>query len=554
MASKKFKTWCRITDYVESVDPELAEILRGTCVDLSLNSLRGKAGITFLMPQDKALRKKIADLAYSDKAEDASKACDMLNAMIFRDVFKTPSDWMNKRDDIPNSLLPPQHVEIENATGKEVIFKSGAKAVLDERFKDSSKKGQLAVWLLVSGEIPVTTDKPAKLKYQNKGVKSKGKTGSYEVSSAHADNLRFKIAVAVENMYMMDHVQHNMGRNIIGGGKDYSTCPRNLYLEHTMSLVNFIMNVREDMDLLCNKVLPLISFQNIDFYFLLEPHKEGPPDSYLIPDAIIQDWWTNKPAFNLPEVIDQVGKCIETTQNGAAIYKDKNALLLAIDAERQKLNQVLESRPRNIVEAISKVYDELCEHNKIGSVSNVFPEPLAAYYHSEPGLKILQDELRYLTYLRFERLESAPDFDRYDFEQIINAIAEGMHSLTADERKHNLKLLNENSLRFLIQPVEKIQEIKVFVNSTHFLHVPLSPNDIQNYPVKNVIINPNPAELSGIWNIDAAMLSKHKRLATDSDKPAMSTILAALKAISAGKLSESDKAELLSIYSKLNLK
>lgn len=558
MASKKFKTWCRISDYVETVDPELAEILRGTCVNMSLDSLRGKPGVTFLMPQDKALRKKLADLAFSDKVEDATKAGDMLNAMIIRDVFKSPSDWMAKRDDIPNSLMPAQHVEIENASGKEVTFKSGAKAVLDERFKDASKKGNLAVWLLVSGEIPVTTDKPAKMKYQK--IKPKGKIGSYDVTPDHAANLRFKIAVAVENMYMLDRVQRNMGRDVVGAGhiydyadktKSFSQRQRNLYLEHTMSLVNFIMNVRNDHVLLCNKVLPLISFQNIDFYYLIEPHKNMAPDQYLIPTSIIQDWWVNRPSFNLQEVIDKVGQCMNDPKSSAAIYKDKKAVILAIDAVRKHINRSIESRPREAPQLIAEVYKTLCEQNKIDDIENVFPDELIAYYRAEPGLKLMQDELRYLTYLMFEKLENSIDFDRHAFETIVNLIAEYMHSVTADERERSLKLLNKNTIRYLIQPTEKVHEIKIFINSTHFIYVPLGPNDMRNYPLKNVIVRPDPSDLGGIWNIDLAMLSKHKRLATDDDKQAMDTILSALKSIDVGKLSEAEKSDLLSIYAKL---
>ena len=92
MANKP-KTWCRITDYIEQTDPEMYDLIRATCIMPALDSLKGKNGITFLVPQDKAVRDKIKKLAMSEDVADAIKACDMLSACIIRDVFKRPEDW-----------------------------------------------------------------------------------------------------------------------------------------------------------------------------------------------------------------------------------------------------------------------------------------------------------------------------------------------------------------------------------------------------------------------------------------------------------------------------
>ena len=100
----KFKVHCKIIDYVEQQDPELAQIIRAVCADGALTSLKGKPGITFLMPLDKAFREKLLKLATSDNYEDVDKANDMINALIIRDIFRSPADWMAHKDDIPNSF------------------------------------------------------------------------------------------------------------------------------------------------------------------------------------------------------------------------------------------------------------------------------------------------------------------------------------------------------------------------------------------------------------------------------------------------------------------
>ena len=161
-------------DYVESKNPELAELLRGTCADMSLNSTRGKPGVTFLMPQDSDFIKEVSKLAYSDKPADASKACNMLNALILRDVYASPDQFIKNRENIPNSLYPSTRLEVKKLVGDTVEFASGATAVIDKAFMEHRTKDNLAVWLL-KGRIPHEGGSKAELS----GGKKKGKTGSY---------------------------------------------------------------------------------------------------------------------------------------------------------------------------------------------------------------------------------------------------------------------------------------------------------------------------------------------------------------------------------------
>ena len=135
----QFKVHCRIIDYITVKNRELAEIIRGVCADGSLGSLKGKPGVTFLMPTDKAFLKKLSELAYSANVDDVEKANELINNLIVRDIMRTPGDWMNHHDDIPNSLFPSQKLAVDSVAGDAIVFKSGAKAVVDKDFKDGSR-------------------------------------------------------------------------------------------------------------------------------------------------------------------------------------------------------------------------------------------------------------------------------------------------------------------------------------------------------------------------------------------------------------------------------
>lgn len=521
MASKQFKTYCRIIDYVDAVDPELSKIIRGLCVDMSLGSLKGKPGITFLMPQDKAFRAKLEKLAYSDKIEDSNKANDMLNALIFRDVFKSPSDWMAKKDDIPNSLLPSQHVEIESTTANGVIFKSGAKAVIDTDFKDASRRGNLAVWKLESGEIPVTTDKPSSFKYAKSG---KAKTGGYNPGNLASQSERFNIAIAVENAYALCQLQQDTGAS---GHKR-----RDVYLEHTMSLVNYILHVRNDKALLLDKVLPLVSLDKIDFYLLVEPHRAS--GNYILDDMLIHEWWVNRHNHpcSIAKVVQELEELLDAGDQ-ALIYSNRAQVFEKIAEVRDKLSKYVDARPRGIVDEISKAYDELNNNNTINGLGPIYPQGLAAYYASEPGLKMLHDELRYLTYGAFKQFESHR-FDIGAFNELVNMIGECLYAGTADERARSQKLLNKTSIKYLISPTEKVQEIKIFLYSTMFMYVPMTSADANNLKQKNSVSRPDPNNIV-IFNIAKDLYTQHKRIIDDTDASNLD-IVAALRTLNVDSL------------------
>jgi hypothetical protein len=492
--SKDQTAFCRIIDYVEKKDSELAELFKATCADMSLGSLRGKPGITLLMPTDASFKKKLSELVYSSDPAQASKACDMLNALILRDVFKTPSDFRGKQ--VANSLYPSQLIAAK-VEGNKVSFGS-AHAVVDSEFKDSSKRQQLAVWKL-SGEIPVTTDQPAKLEpsgYSKKG-KGKGKTGGYMPSSEQSRTLRWQIAVVVENEYAMERLK-------VESGSAVSDCP---YLKYTLSLLLWLeKNAPEQLE----NVLPLVAFDKLDLYLLLEPHKSG--GVYLLSDSSVDAWWNARPLVS--DCSSGIAKVNELLNNGsAAVFTNRKGILSAVQSLRKPALDQLNAQPRKAVEMLEEIYMKVSASNSIEGVKGVWPEQLAALYKSQPRLKMLQDDLRYVTFTAFAQLEESKQFDHGKFNEVVNLIGEGLHAFTDEEVSRACVVLSKNPLRFGIDISSRVAEISKFINSTVFLFVPLTNAEANELP-KTVINHPRGGESLNkmLLNFQKAVYTRHNRV------------------------------------------
>lgn len=477
----KFKTYCRIIDYLDATDPDLAQLVRGTCVDLTLGSTKGKAGITLLIP-DKEYRAKIAKLAYSADPAEATQACDMLNAIILRDVFKSGADFTAKRANIPNSLYPSQHVGVKDVKGSTVTFESGAVATLDSAFAlaDASKKKNLAVWHL-KGEIPVTSDRPAKIERGPAGrgtrVGSKSKHGGYnqDVATDLSKNLRWKIAVAVENEYALWLMQKQ-----IGGQQNSDP-----FVRCAMSLVEYLSDKASEV---LKQALPLLSLSKADFYFLVEPHRDG---NYLVSHDLISEWWSSRQFHNTGAGCAILDKLLAAQKNGVHLTEIADARKMLID----------QCNDRKCVEKIEATY--------------------RTKYGPEAGsLKLLQDELRFLIHCSFSELESGP-YNSGALGEIVNMIGEYMYKMNGSvtERTSGNKMLNAATLKYAIAPSDKIAVIKCFINSTYFMFVPLSAAEARSVP-KSHMETPGP-DTKGVWNITGQNFDKymtHDRISTSGNK------------------------------------
>jgi hypothetical protein len=150
---------CRLTKYLLDNDPELYQAFDDLCLFglLRINRVRG---ITFLYPESKSYRQKIINAAYSDNIEPA---IDMIKSIILFDFFKTPSEFIQKQNDIPNALR--QKVAIDKLENDSVKLKCGVSLKLDPKFTPLQNGDPTAVYIMSgTGMIP-TNAESASLEY-----------------------------------------------------------------------------------------------------------------------------------------------------------------------------------------------------------------------------------------------------------------------------------------------------------------------------------------------------------------------------------------------------
>jgi hypothetical protein len=404
-----------------------------------------------------------------------------LSAIILRDVFKSAADFNAKKDFVVNSLFPPQIVKISKAAGNSVTFESGAVATLDTDFLDASPRKNLAVWKL-KGEIPVTTNMdadPGKLR-ATKSAKKGGAVGGYSSADAKAlsNQLRWGIAVCVENEYAIGLMKR--ANDPMRGCEDP-------FIRCSMSLIEHLESEAPDT---LNKLLPVLSMGKADFYFLVEPHKDG---DHVISNDLIQSWWDNRANHSKSAGCKILRRKLDAAGHGKH--------LPAIKAVRDQL--LPQCVDRNCVEKIEKAYRDYHNGNA-----------------EDADLHLLQDELRFLIHCTFEELEASP-YNAKDLDEAFNMIADYMFKMSpnAEDRKNGRKVMNANSLKYAIAPVEKLQAISAFVDSSYFLFVSLSEKEANSIP-KSRTTKPNP-NTKGLWNLHIAAITgyeKHNRVANNSDE------------------------------------
>jgi hypothetical protein len=504
--SKQPQTYNNILSYLDEVDPDVSNAYRECSLE-SLFNPRDKNGITFLLPDKRknaAFYAEITNTSLLDDPDDKSDIINKLAALVIFDNLNSPDVFKNHADDIPNGLR--QHIEIDLAgcTTNTIKFKCGAVAELDKRFRDASAKKNLNVYMLAAAGI-TTSGPDAKFLHNKTGAaapnRRKKPAAAPQVEENNVDDdevdedshaLRVKIASETENLYMMERIQYYTSSK--RSGKKRSELVRNVYLERVFSFINFIINNCSDVTttaLFNNRIAPLLSFENIDFYIVFEPHRVK--GRYLIPNDVIRRWYSNQGVVNLTSVSNYIDKTLDTTGR-SIVQQDRLKIQQAIDDQpRDKV--LAETQPRRIPELICGAYKTLTDTNKIAGIGPIFPEELAAFYRTNTYLKIHQDEARYITNKLFDDLESSP-FDKNVFEAILS-IYKRMAS--TDVGESSLRLLNPSTIKHMIGPENKIQEIKSFVNSRFFLFIPMTTSDRSKFAEQYDILEEPSAEGNGIW-------------------------------------------------------
>ncbi len=424
------QVYCRIIDYIHSKNTDLADIIRYTCADMTLNSTRGRNGVTFLMPSDDYI-KEIQKLAFDSDLEVVEKADRMIHSLILSGVYLKPSD-MQEDKYLANCVMPPQALEIKKVDGNKVYFTDSVYAEPDKDFKCLKKK--FAVWKL-HGKMPIMTRDaerrplftPARHQERSehkKNERAKPKSGMYE--NADYNQERMKIIITIENLYLAREQQRRkitMSRHC------------DVYFCYSMSLLCFLHD--KDVNTF-NKAMWKISGDKTDMYYLLEPHSNK---EHLVSDDLIMDWWKSNQDYECAD-INKAKKCISKWLK---------------DNEKERLSK----------REAAASFRNNTDANMKGLLAQI-----ESVYKNNPN-KLMEDELRYLAAQLFCRFEADNHCDIGKFNFIANYIGDIMHKGTPT-------LTDINALRNTMLPIEKLTEIKRFVNSSWFMYVPIVRSEMSN--------------------------------------------------------------------------
>lgn len=465
-ASKKYKN---ILEYLQDEDTEFYGAIQNCCLEFLFNP-KGKTGITFLMPHYKKnseYRNKIIDYSYG-LDEEKTSAENMIKSLVIPQNINMLENFKSNSEGIVNSLGQKLLIDLESKSNNFVKLKSGAVLETNKKFRDNSKSN-LNIYYICGGEVP--TDSPeADLKHfqqtsissrkkktkENENFKNKKSEKKMKEELNYDRELRKEIAVEVENTYIIDRVNARKQRS----GKS-----RNIYLIKVLSLVNYLKEYCSNeakKEILEERIIPMLTFENVDFYVIFEPF--GNLGEYLVPSEIIKTWYDYQPEFNIKNVLEYIDEFMNNSQ--MTIFTKYFQIINRIDSVERE-NILVNKIPRSSAEQVCELYKKFIAGNSIGNISNVLPESLHSYYKNNPLNKALHDELRFKIGNKFKDIENSYNFD-------IGRFKEALYTISSYYSDTNLILLNQNTLKRSLAPVEKINEIKMFVSSMYFLYFPLS--------------------------------------------------------------------------------
>ena len=461
MASKKkgqLSKHCRIFQWVEAQDPELAGAIRDLCLEGALSPGGPVAGVTFLYPKDKAYRAEIVDKAYSDDADEAVK---LIESLIIPDALVQGSDF-NRRP--VGSKLGVKY-DVESVSDGKVKLANGVELSAADDFSPlSSRTSKLAVWTISKGRLPLKGEA-----YKAPAPERRAKIGGARHGGADAPlNNRQLLAANTEG--------------------EFDRCMRedkcrthNPYLAKVVGLLNCLKAMKEKAGDVLLKVMPILDYDPVvSFYLLLEPYKTQ--GEYLIPDSILfgNGAWNGAEAYgNAVTEYEAVFRSMSSQQAMSAtdpqskepvvpyIFRDRAAVVAQVDVIRQQFGAL---NPRQGPQTVQDVYVVLASQNTIGGMGPVLPDSTKNALAGSK--KLWQDELRFLVHEALQQMRQMP----YSTDTFSRIVRDLRTAWPGNDYGAEIRLSNVNDLKSNVGPRIELLLLTKFVNSTDFLYMPVAPD------------------------------------------------------------------------------
>jgi hypothetical protein len=456
MASKKkgqLSKHCRIFQWVEAKDADLADAIRALCLEGTLSPSGRSPGVTFLYPKDKAYRDEIIDKAYSDEADEAAK---LIESLIIPDALLQGADFQRR----PVGSRLGVKYDVESADRGKVKLASGVELVPADDFHPLARReGDLAVWIISKGRLPLSGES-----YRAPAPERRAKNGGARHGGDASLNNRQLLAANTEGEF--DRCM-----------KQDKCRTHNPYLAKVVSLLNFLKAKAGDVLL---KVMPVLDYDPVvSFYLLLEPYKTR--GDYLIPDSILfgDGAWNGADAYgNAVEEYKAVFRSMPgqeamsatDSQSGQPVvpyvFRDRASVAAQIDVVRQQFGDL---NPRQGPQVVQDVYAILAFQNTIQGMGPVLPDSTKAALAGSK--KLWQDELRFTVHEALQTMRQMP----YSTDVFASIVRDLREAWPGNSYSDEIRLSNLADLKTNVGPRPELLLLTKFVNSTDFLYMPVAP-------------------------------------------------------------------------------
>ncbi len=220
-SNKSLKKFCRLTKYIEQVDPQLYQAIDDLCINHYFKPNARADGVTFLFPQSDAYRKKIINSAYST---DPEAAVNMIKSLILQGYYGSAADFNGGVTNLLNQMI-----NVDSIDGDTIKFSNGLTAKKADDFVPMSYRENMAVFELHGkGEIPLEGEAGApKKKKVGGGFFESGKHKLHKLledryvneigkdNNIYAKKVRLHLKLLSEHNISSDALQYYLGNDEI---------------------------------------------------------------------------------------------------------------------------------------------------------------------------------------------------------------------------------------------------------------------------------------------------------------------------------------------------
>lgn len=463
MASAKkgqLTRYCRILQWIEDKDNDLACAIRDLCLDNMLVPRGGSPGVTFLYPKEKEYRDEIVRKAYSNDADDA---VELIRSLIIPVAFHGTDDFKGNPP-VGSHLGVKYEVKCVSEEGVDLV--GGVKLTPADDFHPLTKcKDELAVWYVDAGRLPLSGKSYNAPQMVNRSrilrVTGRGEEISRREKLALTAEIAFKDAINNTNS--------------------------DPYLVIVVSILHWLSKNQTELYM---KLLPIIDWcPFITFYLLVQPYKKAAPEGYLIPDNILYGdtgaaWNDDTPTVSnyataYESIMNSIAGQVETSavDSGgelvvARVFSDQSSVKAEIEAVRMDI--LTTSTLEASINKIQEKYANLRIGNTMGGLSAVYPSATIA---ALPGsMSIWMDEFRFVIFAQLAQALKTRNPQGIDSVVEIGKILEIIRTKwpgnNYDAERQITRSINqgESNQGASALDANKLYLLKFWVNSSTFLH------------------------------------------------------------------------------------